>query len=205
MRTFCVIALALGGLGSLGSLGACTPEIVPGAYLCGPEQACPEGLACDGAEDVCVLPSAARPFACAGTEREPNDDPASAHDLGLEGCVSPLVEIAGCSVADDGDDWYAFEAPASCSGAVGVRFRVSFRGAYEELGLELHDAEGGVLATGAACANDDPFDADELRCLEHALTPGERYALRVFRSGEGGCDGACSFNRYLLNAQLAAP
>ena len=27
---------------------ACTPSIAPGAYLCGPDAECPDGLVCDG-------------------------------------------------------------------------------------------------------------------------------------------------------------
>ena len=34
------------------SVGACSPEIAAGTYFCGPEQLCPEGLVCDGIEDV---------------------------------------------------------------------------------------------------------------------------------------------------------
>src|SRR5690606_5891048 len=40
--------------------GACSPEIAPGAYLCGPERACPEGQACDGPTNICVLTSGAQ-------------------------------------------------------------------------------------------------------------------------------------------------
>ena len=48
-------------------LVACTPTITPGSYLCGPEQLCPEGQACNGPDNVCVRAPNAQPFAKATT------------------------------------------------------------------------------------------------------------------------------------------
>lgn len=198
MRAAMVLALGL-------PLAACAPDIVPGAYLCGPEQACPDGLTCDGVEDVCVLPTGARPFACSSAfEQEPNDGPEAAQPLAvLDRCVTALLEVPACATGADAEDWYELVAPAGCT-AVAVRVRVVFRGAYEELGLELH-GEAGALVTAERCVNDAADDGDEVRCLEHTLTAGERYTVRVHRTGEGDCGGACAYNRYTLTTQLFTP
>ncbi|MDB4960379.1 MAG: hypothetical protein JWP01_378 [Myxococcales bacterium] len=186
-------------------LAACTPEIAPGAYLCGPDQACPDDLACDGASHICVLPSQVTAFACAaGTEAEPNNGLATAQPLRTFECVSQPVELVGCAEGADSEDWYQFDVPATCT-TVGVGARLTFPLAFEVLGLELVGNDGATIATGTACPNQSAEDGDEQRCLEQALVPGGHYAVRVLRSGEGSCDGACSYNRYTLSVRLETP
>ncbi|HEX5059005.1 MAG TPA: hypothetical protein VFV99_06575, partial [Kofleriaceae bacterium] len=69
-------------------LAACTPDVVSGSYLCGPDELCPDGQKCNGTEDKttglaadsCVIPSLARPFACTPkVDVEPDDSMAQAH------------------------------------------------------------------------------------------------------------------------------
>lgn len=197
--------LALGALG-ITALAACSPEIAPGAYLCGPDQACPDGLACDGVEDVCVLPSQVRPFACGRdrTEVEPNDDPAMAPSSGQLACVSTLAEVAGCLPADDGADHYAIEVPAICT-AVAVQARIAFPIAHEVLALELVADDASVVGSSAPCPNVDLDDANVEHCLTAGVTPGARYTLRVRHGDAVACGGTCAYNRYLLTFQLATP
>ena len=189
-------------------LAACSPEIAPGTYLCGPEGLCPEGQACNGPDNVCVLPGAVQPFACGedATEVEPNDGFATAQPVlaGNLACVSRVVEILGCSQDADGEDWFAVEIPAVCV-AVAVEARISFPIAFETLALELRDDTGAVVATAGACGRADPDDGDDQRCLEATVTPGGTYAVRVARGGEGNCGGRCAHNRYTLNVQLTTP
>ena len=185
---------------------ACTPEITPGVYLCGPERACPEGLACNAPDNTCVLPGAAEPFACPqqGAETEPNDDAALAQSLGNLTCVSRVVEIGGCAADTDLEDWFGFEVPPACT-AVAVDARLGFVLAFEVLELELRAEDGSTIAAADACGNEVPDDGADHRCLTQTLTPGARYALRVARSGAGDCGGECAHNRYTLDVQLVAP
>ncbi len=188
------------------ALAACSPEIAPGSYYCGPEQACPEDQECDGPTNLCVLPSAAQPFACApGAELEPNDSFANAQELATNlTCVSRVVEALGCEERNDGEDWFSFDVPGNCV-AVAVDARLTFPIAFETLELELRDASGATLATGGACSNEAADDADDRRCLRQTVAAGGRYAVRIARSGAGTCEGACSHNRYTLNLQLITP
>ncbi len=185
---------------------ACTPDIVSGSYLCGPEQACPEGLACNGTDNICVLPGAAEPFSCGTvTETEGNDSAQTAQPLG-DGiaCSTPRLEVIACAAADDPQDLYRFDVPASCASA-NVQLGLTFPLAFAVLEAELQDANGGVIATAGSCAGEDPDDAVDNRCLRSPVTPGMRYHVRVAPSGEGTCDGACAYNRYTLNLQVTSP
>src|SRR5262249_45244367 len=98
------------------ALAACTPEIATDAFLCGPEQACPPGFVCNGDDNRCVTPSNAEPFGCGGLDAlEPDNDLAHAVPVGALACISPLQTIDGCLAAGDAADWFAFDAPASCT------------------------------------------------------------------------------------------
>ena len=46
------------------SITACTPDVLPDTYQCGPEGSCPEGQACNLADNHCVVPSLVQPFMC---------------------------------------------------------------------------------------------------------------------------------------------
>jgi len=187
---------------------ACTPEIVSGSYLCGPERACPDDQACDGATNICVLPSQVQPFACPSqsetTEVEPNDDSVNAQLVANLECVSRSAEIVGCTRDLDGEDWFVFDVPVGCT-AVAVEARLTFPLAFEVLSLEVHGSTGLTIATGGDCAISDAADGDEQRCLDVPLASGSRYALRVARSGVGTCGGACAHNKYTLTLQLKTP
>lgn len=185
---------------------ACTPDIAPGSYLCGPEQVCPDDQACDGLTNTCVLPSQVRLFACPtdANEVEPNNAASSAQQVTNLACVSPTAEVIGCSKDQDEEDWFQFNVPATCT-TVGVEARLTFPLAFEVLSLELRNDSGAVLSTGDTCLQSEPDDGNEQRCLAMALTPGGRYAIRIARTGEGKCGGACAHNRYTLGIQLETP
>jgi hypothetical protein len=192
-------------LGAL-ALAACSPEITPGTFLCGEEELCPEGQACDGVTDTCELPSAARPFECGDEidEVEPNDAFQSAQAVGDLQCVSRVAEVHGCSRKDgSAEDWFSFTVP-SCT-TVRATARISFPLAYEPLVLDLRDANDSTTATGDVCASDDKNDGDTELCLDIAITPSAQYAIRVAGSGSADCDGECAYNRYTLTMQLVSP
>ncbi len=187
-------------------LVGCVPEIAPGAYLCGPERGCPDEQVCDGVTNTCVLRNQAKPFACPimQTEVEPNDNANNAQAIENLLCASRPAEVIGCTRDLDGEDWFQFDVPASCA-AVGVDLRLTFPVAFESLELELRDADGATIATGASCPNSEPDDGDEQRCVEKSLTPGGHYTVRIARTGKGDCQGACAHNRYTLTLQLETP
>jgi hypothetical protein len=195
------------------ALAACTPEIVSGAYMCGPDASCPGDLRCNGTEDkdanllaeTCVLPSIARPFDCKPTiELEPDNTMSEAFAIPNLGCVSAPFVSENCMLTDDAADWVKFVAPAACT-AVEVEARLSFPLAYEELGLELWDLDRNMMLVEESACTAGAEGPDERRCLDFTLVPGTSYGIKVHPTGQGACDGACAHNRYTLRVQLATP
>lgn len=197
MRAAVVLAL---------SLAACTPDIVSGAYLCGPNGACPEDQLCNGPDNTCVLAGTAKPFEChPEVQSEPDDTAAQARELtALTACVSPSTATANCMLTGDSADWVRFTAPAVCT-AVQVEASVIFPIAFEQVGLELWDLDHDMkIGSDVECSV--AGDAgNEQRCLKVVLTPGGNYGIAVKPTGEGNCDGQCPYNRYTLRVQLATP
>ncbi|MGE5180455.1 MAG: hypothetical protein ACM31C_00250 [Acidobacteriota bacterium] len=188
------------------ALAACTPDIVSGAYLCGPDGLCPEGQACNGPDNTCVAASSVEPFACAaGTQHEPDDAPADGFELPALSCVSSPVNLDGCLAAGDAQNWLKFQTPGNCN-AVGVRVTVSFPVAFEPLALQLADAATGMqLATDADCKTTGVVGGETTRCLDQTLANGTSYGLAVVPAGGNDCGGACNYNRYHLTLQLVTP
>jgi hypothetical protein len=198
MRTQYLATLARASLAIavLGPAAACTPDIASGSYLCGPDGACPEGQACNGPDNVCVLPSQVQPFECDGSLP-------TQQDIDME-CVSSPFQRQGCIIEGDTANWVTFVAPSVCT-AVEVQARLSFPTAFADLGIELVDTDRNMtLATDAECTTG--ADTGEVRrCLDFQLVPGTAYRITVSPTGEGTCDGACPYNRYTLRVQLATP
>jgi hypothetical protein len=185
-------------------LAACSPDILSGSYLCGPEQSCPDGQACDGSNNTCVIASTAKPFACAASdEHEPDNTPAQALDVGTFACVSTVFSEHGCLAAGDTQDWYTITAPTGCT-AVAINIRVTYPIAFETIGVNLADANGTLIASDAPCVVAGTT-ADDDRCLLQTITPGSTYKIQVKPAGGGDCDGNCNFNRYTLAIQLQTP
>lgn len=178
-------------------VASCTPQIVSGAYLCGPDSSCPEELVCDGPSNTCVLPSQAQPFEC-------DRSLPSQQDLAEQNCVSLPFTTNGCITEGDSAHWVTFVPREVCT-AVQVEARLSFPFAFGELGLELWDADANTrVATDGDCTAGAETGEDR-RCLDHELVPGTKYRVEVHLTGEGTCDGACAYNRYMLRLQLATP
>jgi len=198
-------ALGAGGLVA-GSLVACTPEIVSGAYLCGPDESCPEDQVCNGPDNTCVLAAMAQPFACLPEEEhEPDDTAAQGLALPMLDCVSSQFVDTACLADGDGADWVTFATPSVCA-AVEVQVRLSFPVAFEPLMVALYDGAGATqLATSAACTQGVDVPGEDQQCLTMTLTPGADYALQVTPAGGGDCDGGCAYNRYVLTVRLATP
>lgn len=188
------------------AVAACSPDIVSGSYLCGDEQLCPSGYACNGADNTCVHPALAQPFACdPGDLHEPDEDAAHAFALPLSGCVTTVYRDRGCLDANDPANWSKVTTPGNCA-AVGVHVTAAFPIAWEPLSLELWDiAANQKIAGDNACGSGVPGAGEDQTCLDHALENGKTYGIVVVPAGGGDCNGSCNYNRYFLSVQLGAP
>ncbi len=183
-------------------VGACTPDIVSGAYLCGPNAACPGDLACNGPDNTCVLASTVEPFSCdPDVQTEPDDSAATAHVINLD-CLSVPIVTANCMLQGDAEDWVKVTAPDTCT-SVSIHAVVSYTVAFEPLAMELWNLDTNTqLTVDAACPNKGE-NGEELRCVDQTLTPGMNYGIKVRPTGENDCGGKCSYNRYTLRVQLS--
>lgn len=193
---------------------ACTPDIVPGSYLCGPDQACPEGQVCNGTEnkmtglvaDTCMLPEVAQPFACTpATASEPDDT----MDTGQlitppAACIGKVDLGQGCMASGDAADWVTFVAPSVCT-ALMVEARLDFPLANEGLTIELWDADANMKMTGDGDCKQGLDASSVSRCLDSVLVPGKKYGVQVKPTGDGNCGGDCSYNRYKVTLLFGTP
>lgn len=178
---------------------ACTPDIAPGAYLCGPEQECPDGLACSGSDFSCEDSVTATTFSCTAGS---NTTVATATALPALACVSSVITSTSCLAAGEGNAWFQFATPADCA-AVGVTAMVTFPYAFESVGIVLADANGATVANDGPCAT--PANGESSSCLAMTLTDGSNYTIDVVPEGGGDCDGSCNYNQYTLSVQLVTP
>lgn len=187
------------------SVGACSPEIAAGTYFCGPEQLCPEGLVCDGIEDVCTNPATAAPFECELTDRPDDNSPAAGLNLETLDCVSGVRELKACIFADDPGDWFQFDVPDNCS-AVQIEARLKFPVAYEPVGLQLSTDNGAPTTVDTECTVSFGDDGGNVsRCFQMTVGNGSHHAIGVVHTDTLNCDGECAFNRYTLSLQLSTP
>lgn len=189
------------------ALAACTPDIAPGTYLCGPEGLCPDGQACNGPDNVCVSEATVQPFACgAKYEDVPGDDtPATGQQQGELPCVSPVRVTEGCLPGGDPGDFFRFSTPATCA-AVKVRATVEFPIAFGAVGLAFAAGDAAPTGVEMPCPPSRvPSEGHANRCFEMTLTPGASYALGVALDGTEDCGGTCAHNRYVLDFALATP
>jgi hypothetical protein len=189
-------------------VAGCTETIAPGVYLCGEEQLCPEGMACNGIDNVCVTPAQAQPFSCIA-EDNPDHVGAEAPATGIEvaelTCVSPIREIAGCLLASDPGDWYQFDVPDNCV-AVQIEARVVLPIAFEQLAMELVTGDGAPVRVDEDCVGSQlPDQGFVARCFKQTVTNGSHHAIGMVHSGDLDCGGACGNNRYTLQIRLSTP
>lgn len=188
------------------ALAACSPEIAPGSYLCGPDGLCPEGQACNGPDNVCVAASQAQPFTCdPAIDPAGDDQPATGAVLPAMLCVSVPLDRHGCMTAADAADFFQFDVPSTCGG-VKVEASLVYPIAFQPLGLEL--STGGAAATRAetACpASMTAVEGSEIVCASQTLAAGGHYAFGIVKDGAPSCDGACEHNRYTFRIRLATP
>ncbi len=190
------------------ALTGCSVDIASGAYLCGPEQLCPEDLVCNGTDNRCVLPTVREDFRCA--LGNPPEDP-SADDQASTGqmlpaldCVSPAFERENCLDLGDAIDWYQLDTPAECN-AVAIEARVEYPIAFQPVGIRFSDDGGMGTPMETECEDLSSVAAGNVvSCLEVTVQPGQRYAIGLERTGID-CDGGCPYNRYFFNVRLKTP
>ncbi|HUS32829.1 MAG TPA: hypothetical protein VMZ53_30215 [Kofleriaceae bacterium] len=195
------------------ALAACTPDVFSESYLCGPDALCPEGQACNGPDNICVLKGAAQPFSCTPKiATEPDDSAANAHEIANLLCPSLPFSDENCMLQDDAEDWVKLKAPAMCNtnavSTVKLAAGVSFPIAFERIAIELWDLGTMTkLADDAECTRGEGVVGEEIRCLDYALVAGSSYGIKVrpAGAGDGDCDGNCRFNRYTLRVELSTP
>ncbi|HEY1557430.1 MAG TPA: hypothetical protein VGF94_21490 [Kofleriaceae bacterium] len=186
------------------ALAACQPSVATGTYLCGDEELCPEGQACDGPTGTCVVASTAQPFACMDMH-EPDGMPQQAFVLPQLTCVSSLYTEDDCLVAGDAADWRSFTTPSGCT-AVAAQIEIEFPIAFEPLTLQLWDLGADtMLAAGGSCMNPSNGAGVDSLCVSQNLVSGGSYGIAVQPAGGADCGGSCNFNRYTLSVQLVTP
>ncbi len=186
-------------------LASCSADIAPGTYFCGPEQLCPDGMACNGVDNICTVPSQAQAFDCGIPDRSDDDAPAQGLQLTPLDCVSGVRELKACLFADDPGDWFQFDVPGNCS-AVQIEARLTFPIAFEPVGMQLSTEDGAPMNVDSDCALSTGDDAGSVsRCFEMTVSNGSHHAIGLIHSGTDNCDGDCAFNRYTLDLQLSTP
>lgn len=193
----------VGAVAVMLGLAACDPEILSGAYLCGPQMACPDDEVCSPADGTCVRPELAEPFACEpGSDGgEPNEDPATATTLNVAGCPAGQVERIGCLPAAADVDWIAVTSSVACAGAplrIDVRYSVAFAPAV----VDLYTTDGqSVIASATPCDITGGIGDKDAVCLATTVPPDGRALVRVSLDGELDCDGSCAFMHYQVAAR----
>lgn len=179
---------------------SCSPDIGAGAYFCGTDSLCPDGFACDGPSNTCVLPAAVQPFTCgtgsdANPEHEPDDDASGAFAVPALHCVPTAVELLGCLHDGDPADYISFTVPDGCA-LQHVTLEVDFETAFAEVGLSVD----GDQTADAAC--DASSLGESARCLTIPITDGTTYDVSIAPTGSDDCGGDCAFNRYSVSISL---
>jgi len=191
--------------GLLIALAACSPDIGVGTYLCGPEQLCPEGQACNGPDNTCVAEAQALPFECGTADPAGDDVPTAGVMVANLTCVSTLRESKGCLLQNDIGDWYQFDVPDNCV-AVQIEARLTFPIAYEPVTMQVATEDGPGVAADSPCPSSiQPDDGEAVRCFAMTVTNGSHHAIGLVHGGTETCGGACANNRYTLSFQLSTP
>lgn len=188
---------------ALAAVTACTPDVAPGTYLCGPDGLCPEGQQCNGTDNLCVLPSQAQPFSCNGVPDLGGDElPATGAPLASLGCASTPTEVRGCLTATDGADFFQFDVPVDCT-VTRVEVIMTFPIGFQPLGFQFAAGTGAPAPVESPCPSSTvAAPGEEVRCLLQPIRAGEHYAFGILKDGDTSCDGACPHNRYSLRARL---
>lgn len=197
--TFCLFVAAL----LVGP--ACTPDIGPGTYWCGPERHCPPDQACNDNTFTCEEERTAERFSCPVDSEtyEPDGDIATARDMGPVVCGNTLIGgVVGCIAAAGNVDLYRFELDTSCGGAdPHLEAKVNFPIGLVGLQVELLDSAGTVVTSGELCTESLNLSGKERVCLDASLTQGVYYLRIQVAADAPDCNGDCHNNQYVLDVR----
>jgi hypothetical protein len=186
-------------------VAACTADIAPGTYLCGPEQLCPPGQVCNGEDNTCVLANQQMPFSCNSSDPTGDDAPSAGQVIGNLTCVSVVQQIKGCLLENDPADWYQFDIPDNCN-AVQIEARVTFPIAFEPVVMQASSENGSPSVADTPCKTElAPESGNVARCFKLTVANSSHHAIGLAHEGDANCNGACSNNRYTLALQLSTP
>ena len=189
---------------------ACSAEIAPDTYFCGPERLCPEGLACNNLDNVCTVPTGVQAFDCVDQlgmtipDRNDDDTPTSGFDVTNEGSCLQNRELRACLFENDPGDWFQFDLADSCGTSVKMTGRLTFAVAFEPVAVHLSVEDGTPMPIDVECDQTSSAAGQTQRCFEMALTGNTHYAVGMVHSEVDNCDGECRHNRYVLDLRLEA-
>ncbi|MBA2539184.1 MAG: hypothetical protein H0V17_06075, partial [Deltaproteobacteria bacterium] len=159
---------------------------------------------CNGLNNICTVPTQARPFDCDIPDRTGDDEPAAGLQLVNLSCVSGIRELRQCLFEDDPGDWFQFDVPDNCS-AVQIEAQLTFPVAFEPVAIQLSTEGGAPVTVDTECDLDNQEAGQATRCFQMTVPNGTHYAIGLVHSGIENCGGECSHNRYTLNLQLSTP
>jgi hypothetical protein len=190
-------------------IGACTADIAPDTYFCGPERLCPEGLACNDADNICTVPSAVESFGCGEIGGVPipdlvgDDTPGEGLDVTNVNTCTIMRELRACLFDEDPGDWFQFDlAAGSCGGDFTLVGKVTYAVAFEPMAIHLSTNEGTPEVIDVECEDPTEIGGQTQRCFEVPITGGAHYSVGVLHSDRENCGGDCSHNRYILDLRL---
>lgn len=191
------------------ALAACTPDIAPGTYFCGPEQLCPEDLVCNPADNICTVAAQVDPVFKCGVIEHPDEKPGDdTPETGLQmtgfECVSGVRELKACLFDDDPGDWFQLDVPDNCT-SVEIKTRVTFPLAFEPIAMQLSIDGGAPAAVETPCENTAVNAGQDARCFTQVVSNGAHLSIGFIHAGVANCDGACAHNRYTASVQLTTP
>lgn len=188
------------------ALAACEADVAPGTFFCGPERSCPEGQACNGPDNICVLESEVLPFECDPDDDPPGDNtPDTARPIANLSCVSTLVLVDGCMGPGDDADWFRVSVPSTCA-SVQIELGLTYPVAFQPLRFEMTTGGAAPMVVETPCnTTSAPDDGESERCFVQTVTPGADYAFGITREPGSNCGNTCSFNRYRMSVQLSTP
>lgn len=192
--------LGIAAFACISLAAACSPDVYPDVYLCGPEQLCPPEQACSPRTETCRDPRDAEPFECPleSNVAEPDDLDAQARAVTL-GCAGNAVELSGCIIDGEDLDQLLLTIDNAC---VGNRVELTIRQAltFAPVAVNFTDIDGTALAvTSCPTAPDTGGDASD--CL--AVDSISNQVRVTLTARQPDCDGTCAFNRYALSIRVS--
>lgn len=176
-------------------LAGCAAEIPSGSYLCGPDDACPDGQVCDAPTQRCVAPGLETKFLCDPTEQHDDATPATATSLGTVGYSASPRTAQGCLDVTDGEDWFSVTSTTDCD-PLALHVALTYPGMYAALTLVVADHLGNTLANDQG--EPDATPGDVTLKADIGVHVGETWTIQLKPLVHDNCFN-CTDNRYSLS------